>query len=69
MTGGIVKKDNVKMADDPRNLGQAPAGMSSPQSAARILEQDEAGALIEITCACGERTYLRCDYAAGPSAD
>lgn len=56
---GIVKRSRVKLAG-PRSLGTP--GSFRPE--ARIVRQDATGATIEVTCACGRKTYLRCDYAA-----
>jgi len=67
------------MAETPRNLGDvtpppAPAGTPGSPGAAvadpavRVVEQDETGALIEVTCACGRTTHVQCDYAPGPGA-
>ena len=66
---GIIKKDSVRMAEAPRQLGDAATPPAAMGPAARILEQNETGVQIEITCACGQKTYLQCEYAAGPSPD
>jgi hypothetical protein len=68
-SSGVLKKDTVKMAEGRSLVGRAnqqPARVAGP--AARILNQTETGVLIEVTCACGERTQLQCDYASEPSA-
>jgi hypothetical protein len=69
---GVLKKSQVKLAG-PFRLG--PGGAAGPPGAAvahvRIVQQDDAGARIEVTCPCGRTTYLQCDYAApaGPDAE
>ena len=71
----VIKNDQVRMAG-PRRLDQAsrPAGpppggevlMDTPQTqaTARIVEMGPASALIEVTCPCGQKSYVRCDYQA-----
>ena len=67
MPGGVVKKDKVKMVQGSRVVGDgSPSVPPAAGSGARIVEQSDAGALIEVTCTCGEKTYLQCDYAADP---
>ena len=61
---GIIKKDHVKMTEAPRNLGD----MAPSAPAIRIVEQDETGALVEVTCECGRTTYVQCEYAPSPGA-
>lgn len=63
VTAGVVKKSAVKTTN-PRRIDEAvtrpPGGMSAK---ARIVEQSDAGAVIEVTCACGKTTHLACSYA------
>lgn len=35
--------------------------------AARVFAEDASGATLEVICACGKRTYVRCDYRRSPS--
>ena len=58
-----IPADHVRPAG-AKLIGQASGGAARPGAAARIVETDEAGAMIEVTCRCGERVYLRCEYAA-----
>jgi len=66
----IVKKDSVK-ASEPRHLdGHVAAGAAGgPQATAegqpqaRVVQQDPAGAIVEVTCACGQTFLLNCRYA------
>ena len=62
---GIVKSEMVKSAQ-PCRVGHraAPAGGNAPQPQARIIEQNDAQAIVEITCACGDTFYLNCLCAA-----
>ena len=65
----IVKKDSVK-ASEPRHLGDPmPGGMAGGphataqgQPQARIVQQDPAGAIVEVTCGCGQTFLLNCRY-------
>ena len=38
----------------------SPAEANGP--AARIVSQDDQGAMVEVTCACGRKTVLRCRF-------
>jgi len=71
----IIKKDNVRMAEAPRQIGAAAPTAPSPapsaaapatQPAAQLVQQNDSGAQIEVTCACGRRIRVQCDYAMGP---
>lgn len=46
--------------------GAAEPARQSSAPAARIVQQSETGVLVEVTCACGRKTQLQCDYAAAP---
>jgi hypothetical protein len=67
MSGAIIKKKDVRLTEGRRRIAQPRlAAPSHSESAARIVEQGDTGVVIEVTCACGGRTYLHCDYAADP---
>ena len=68
--GRILKSNDVKLEGqfhlDAANAGldltkQEIAGSSAPK--ARILENHPEYAVIEVTCSCGTRMSLKCDYA------
>ncbi|MCX5645710.1 MAG: hypothetical protein NTZ17_13695 [Phycisphaerae bacterium] len=71
----ILKADQVAF-DGPLHLSLDPAGRphsTDPQcdSAgpnARVTQNHPQYAIIEVTCACGKTTYIRCDYAAANPA-
>ena len=68
---GVVKKDMIRSAPPCRIDGMAgaasPATDSSPQHSgreqARIVEQKNGLAVVEVTCSCGKKMYLNCEYA------
>jgi len=65
-TGKILKRDAVTITGQ-RELGRsAPRSSGSPHRPARaqgrIVEQNENGAIVEITCGCGEILHLHCTY-------
>jgi len=65
-TATVIKSHDVKMAAGRRLAGAAGGGADLPAStgaAARIVRQDDDGALVEVTCACGRQTLLHCAYA------
>jgi len=59
IVGGILKKSRIKMVR-PRCVGDV-SGADRPQ--ARIVERGETGVVIEVTCSCGKKLTLQCDYA------
>ncbi len=62
-TAGIVKKTMVRPAGS-RSLGAPPrAAPTRAASRARIVELNDEAAIVEITCACGNRMLLRCEIA------
>jgi len=65
----VLKKNQINMSG-PRRVGQAPASPVRPAAvgSARVVQQDERGAIIEIVCRCGETIRLRCSYdVSGPA--
>ena len=67
----ILKADEVAM-ERPLQLSIAPAaafcGHKSQDACAaptvRVAQDRAEYAVIEVTCPCGQTTYIRCDYAA-----
>ena len=68
-TGRILKSDDVKLegrvhldAAQPRVSAaqKNTAALAAPQ--AHIVESQPEFAVVEITCPCGTKTYLRCEY-------
>ncbi len=61
---GVLKKHEVRMVSGPRAAATAEAptrAAGGPQ--ARIVQQNDTEAIVEITCACGTKTRIRCAYA------
>ena len=66
-TGRVIKKDTVRMTEGPRRIAEpAERGPPSSAPAVRIVEQSETAVVIEVTCACGEKTCVQCDYVPDP---
>ncbi|MFW6132403.1 MAG: hypothetical protein ACOC8F_00795 [Planctomycetota bacterium] len=70
----VIKRDRVRLSGR-RAIGPAGArasagegGSPAGEPKARIVEQDQDAALIEVTCPCGRKTYLRCTYPAPAEA-
>jgi hypothetical protein len=64
----VVKRQYVQATGRRRVGPQSAAPPSAAKkvgggAAARVVEQDETGALIEVTCPCGQKVYVHCDYA------
>jgi len=74
--GRILKAGDIKLEGrfrlDVAQPGQnvekdKSAILSTPQ--VRITENHPEFAVIEVTCRCGSKTYIRCDYAAAQAAE
>lgn len=63
-TGRIVRRNEAKTVG--QRLLDLPAmhASSAIQSQGRIVEQDDDGAIVEVTCGCGKVLHLHCRYAA-----
>jgi len=62
--GRIVKRKEVKVAGQRRLDLPAPHASPSVEPQGRIVEQDDDGAIVEVTCSCGKVLHLQCKYAA-----
>ena len=63
----VLKRDQVR-AGPPMSLEQAShRGGAAAAVVARIVAQETGGVTLEVTCECGRRTYVRCEYAAPPT--
>ena len=70
----ILKRSAVKMGpsrcDSPAGEAAAAACGAPPAQAApkaRVIQQDEDKAVIEVVCPCGRRTFVHCLYRQGSS--
>ncbi|MHC4070233.1 MAG: hypothetical protein ACYSR8_11800 [Planctomycetota bacterium] len=70
--GHILKSDDVKLEGQfrldvaqvqPQTGGPKEQSMALAAPQARIVENHPEFADIEITCSCGTKTYLKCEYA------
>ena len=73
--GRILKANDIKLEGQFRlNVGQPGQNTQRDKSAVlstsqvRIAENHPEFAVIEVTCCCGSKTLLRCDYAAAQAA-
>jgi hypothetical protein len=70
-TRRILKANEVAFRD-PFHLNLDPAAAAGPASSSpaagpsvRIAQNQPQYAIIEVTCPCGETTYIRCEYDTG----
>jgi hypothetical protein len=69
-TRHILKADEVAF-DDPFHLGIDPSAQprrmerqcASAAPSVRVAQNHPQYAVIEVTCPCGQTTYIRCEYA------
>jgi len=74
--GRILKSEDVKLegrfildiAQVGTNLPKQKSAVSAPPQV-RILESHAEYAVIEVTCSCGTKMCLRCEYAGAGPAD
>ncbi len=69
-SGHILRSDDVEL-DGQYHLGLLPGELEVPRSGhknlivaaqARIVENDPKYAVIEVTCSCGAKVCLKCEY-------
>jgi hypothetical protein len=70
----VLKANSVQLADplqlslSPEAAPKAKPSCSASQPAQiRIAENHPEYAVLEVTCSCGQTTYVRCEYAAAPA--
>ncbi len=77
-TGHILKSETFKVGGS-RRIDLTPSGRvmsagnpsSEPPAPAQahVVERHPQYAVVEVTCACGSKMYVRCDYARTAQAD
>jgi len=77
-SGRILKSEHVQLEGQYRldvsqagfsKAGVLPAGGEAVAKQARIIENHPQYAIIEVTCSCGGKTLLRCEYAGEQTPD
>jgi hypothetical protein len=59
---GVTKKDQIRVSQ-PYRLGERVESAASPgEPKARVLQQNDESAVIEVTCECGKRVFLTCRF-------
>ena len=75
-TGHILKSNDVKLEgrfhldagqDVPNSAHEKNTTLSPAQ--VRIVENHPEFSVMEVTCGCGAKTYIRCEYADAQSTD
>jgi len=63
-TGHILKAGDVKLEGQLHlDLWNVQAGpLKEKGAAARIIENHQEFAVLEVTCSCGRKIYLKCEY-------
>ena len=74
--GRILKGNDVKLEGCFRlDAGQSSPGSANQRNAGsvpaqvRITENHPEFAVIEVTCGCGAKTHIKCEYTNAPSAE
>jgi hypothetical protein len=61
--GGGCDKPGCVAAQSQGQTGGKAQGLQVPQEA-RIIESNSEYAIIEVTCSCGAKSHIQCNYAA-----
>ena len=74
--GRILRGNEVKLEGNFRlDAGQGAPGMPKERNVSlspaqvNIVENQPEFAVIEVTCSCGEKTHIKCEYTNAQSAD
>ena len=75
--GRILKNHDVKMeglfrlkaGQTSKSSGRKKSGEASSPPQVRIVEKHPEFAVVEVICSCGEKTDIRCEYAAAQSTE
>lgn len=75
--GRILKNRNVKIqgrfrldaGQTPQSSGRKETGAASSPHQVRIVEKHPDFAVVEVTCPCGKKTDIRCEYADAQSTE
>ncbi len=74
--GHILKGNDVKLEGRFRlEVGQTPTSLAnernvtSPPAQVRIVENHPEFAVMEVTCGCGAKTHIRCEYTDAQSTE
>lgn len=69
-SGRVLKRNSVKLEGRFRlGAGQTPTGsenrtnITSATAQANIVQNNAECAVLEVTCCCGTKTHIRCEYA------
>ena len=58
----VVRAARVRVGGEPVRIGApAPQG-ASPEPTVRIVREGDVIQALEVTCSCGERIRIRCEY-------
>jgi hypothetical protein len=58
----IEGRMTIDLGNFPPSAGQAAKGAPAAPAKVRILENQDQYAVMEVTCSCGKKTIIRCDY-------
>ncbi len=60
--GPVVRAARVRVSDEPVRIG-APVATGTPgEPTVRVAREGDTIQMLEVTCSCGERIRIRCDY-------
>ena len=60
--GAVVTADRVKLSADPVRVGVPPAAGGRAEPSVQLVREDGVIRAVDVTCSCGERIRIRCDY-------
>ena len=57
----VITAEHVHVTDEPARVGR-PQGSTKRELQVELIREGDIVRAIDITCSCGERIRLRCDY-------
>lgn len=59
----VVTAARVRVTEDPVRVGAPLVQLAHGEPKVQLIREDGAVRAIEVTCGCGEKIRIRCDYA------
>ncbi len=61
-TGSVVWSNRVQLSDEAVRIGRPVAAAPRSEVKIQLVREDGVIRAIDVTCACGERIRIRCEY-------
>jgi hypothetical protein len=61
-TASVVTSARIRVADDPVRVGAPVVTLAHGEPKIQVVREDGVVRAIDVTCGCGEKVRIRCDY-------